>query len=198
MPAVPLLLAAPPKVALPACNPSPPAGLDSPYVCAGAVFEVLGRVKKGIDRVPTTGPMDATAVVKAFRTARDDFACAARCPAPYLESGSDLIRKAAEVQVAVTDERMEEAIKRKDMAMGDFVTMTSFFATVLIEFQDEKPTGRILVTRAERQSLKSRLEKAFGKAIRGGPREGDDPVTTVAARWYRVLADPEVRSLDGA
>jgi hypothetical protein len=50
----------------------PPSRLDSPYVHAGAVIDVLGRMKQGIGRIPTTGPRDVSEVVRAFRSAPRD------------------------------------------------------------------------------------------------------------------------------
>ena len=37
-----------------------------------------------------------------------------------------------------------------------------------------------------------------GKAIRGGMKVGQDPMTAAAAGWYQVLADTKLRSFDDA
>jgi hypothetical protein len=96
------------------------------------------------------------------------------------------------------DERMEEAIQRKDQAWGDLMIAAADAVGVLVEFRDDKLTGRLLVTKEERQGLKSRLERKFGKSIRGGRKDEQDPPTMVAAGWYEILANPQFRSLDEA
>jgi hypothetical protein len=212
-----LALASPTAAARQACAPPAPTRLDSPYVYATAVVDGLAWIKKGTLRIPTTGPKEVSEVVKAIRSAEDDFACADRYTAPFVKSEGESIRKTAEAlakvhqavgasteamaaallaQAGDADDRWDEVIRQKDEAMGDLVVLTAYASTVLVEFQDEKPTGRLLVTRVERQALKSSLEKKFGKSIQGGMKEGMDPATTVAAHWYFVLADPGARSLD--
>jgi hypothetical protein len=97
---------------------------------------------------------------------------------------------------ASADERLAEAIDRKDQAWGKFMVALAESIGVVVEFQDGKPTGRLLVTRPERQALKARLEKIFGKEIQGGRKDGQEPLTTIAAAWYEILVNPQFRALD--
>lgn len=94
------------------------------------------------------------------------------------------------------DERMEEVIQRKNNAWGDLMIAAADAVGVLVEFRDEKPTGRLLVTKEERKGLKSHLEKKFGKSIRDGRKDEQDFPTMVAVGWYEILANPQFRSLD--
>ncbi len=211
---VAMALAAPPKAAGPACAPPAPTRLDSPSAYASAVVDALGWVRRATDRMPTDGPRTVPQVQAIFATTRDDFACAGRYVSPYVKSGSESIRESAVALVTTcghlqdatgamsaalpsTDEApMEEAVREKDQAWLAFLKIAGLSSGVLVEFRDEKPTGRLLVTKAERQALKARLEKEFGKSIRGGRKDGQDPLTTVAAFWYELLEDPEFRSMD--
>jgi hypothetical protein len=98
-----------------------------------------------------------------------------------------------------TDDRMEQAVQEKNEAWGRFLIAVALSRAVLVEFRDEKPTGQLLVTKAERRSLKGALEKKFGKTIQGGRKTvgEEDPLMIVAAGWYELLADPRFRALDG-
>jgi hypothetical protein len=97
------------------------------------------------------------------------------------------------------DDRMEAAIQEKNEAWGRFLIAAALSRAVLVEFRDEKPTGQLLVTKAERRSLKGALEKMFGKVLQGGRKAvgEEDPLMIVAAGWYELLADPQFRALDG-
>jgi len=201
-------------LARPACAPPAPVRLDSPSVYAMAVIDGLGRARQGILRVPTEGPREVAEVVRAFEAAQDDFACATRYVAPFVRSDSEWIRGTAEILVERFEDvrtttgqmastlagglPMEEAIQRKDEAMSQLVTAAVLSTRVLVEFREGEPTGRLLVTKTERQGLKAALEKRFGKAIRGGMKVGQDPMTAAAAGWYQVLADTKLRSFDDA
>jgi hypothetical protein len=96
------------------------------------------------------------------------------------------------------DDRMEQAIQDKNEAWGRFLIAAALSRAVLVELRDDSPTGRLLVTRAERRSLKGSLEKKFGKAIQGGRKTvgEEDPLMILAAGWYELLADPQFRALD--
>jgi len=209
-----LLLAAPPKAATPGCVPPAPTRLDSPSVYAAAVVDALGWVRRATSHMPDDGPRTVPQVQAIFARTRDDFACAGKQLAPFAKSGAELIRESAEALLTTcgrlqdatgamsaalpkTDEgAMDEAVREKDQAWLDFLKVAGVSSGVLVEFRDEKPTGRLLVTRAERQALKARLEKEFGKGIRGGRKDGQDPLTTVAAFWYELLANPDFRGSD--
>ena len=84
----------------------------------------------------------------------------------------------------------------EDQAWGKFMVALAESIGVVVEFQDGKPTGRLLVTRPERQALKARLENIFGKEIQGGRKDGQEPLTTIAAAWYDILVNPQFRALD--
>jgi len=198
--------------ARPACAPPAPTRLDSPSVYATAVVESLARARQGTQRVPTQGPREVAEVLRAFEAAQADFACAARYVAPFVKSDQEWIRGTAEIlvekygevrtttgQMAAAlagDLPMEEAIERKDEAMNQLVTAAVLSTRVVVEFREGEPTGRLLVTKTERQGLKAALEKRFGKAIRGGMKVGQDPMTAAAAGWYQVLADATLRPFD--
>jgi hypothetical protein len=211
---VALIVAAPPKAAGPACAPPAPARLDSPSVYAAAVVDALGWTRRGTSHMPSDGPRTVPQVQAIFARTRDDFACAGRYVSPFATSGSAPIRESATALVATCgrlqeatgamsaalpstdDGPMEEAVRQKDQAWLEFLKVAGLSSGVLVEFRDDKATGRLLVTAAERVSLKSRLEKEFGKSIRGGRKDGQDPLTTVAAFWYELLANPDFRSMD--
>jgi hypothetical protein len=165
--------------------------------------------------MPDTEPADVSVVLAAFARTQDDFACAGRYFAPFVKSDAGPIRTSAESLVArcarvreatgsmataletqAAEERLAEAIDQKDQAWGKFMVALAESIGVIVEFQDGKPTGRLFVTRTERQALKSRLEKIFGKEIQGGRKDGPDPLTTIAAAWYELLANPQFRALD--
>jgi hypothetical protein len=209
-----LLLAAPPRAAIPACPSPRPADLDSPSVYASAVVDALGWVRRATGHMPDDGPRTVPQVQAILARTRDDFACAGRQLTPFVKSGAAPIRGSAEALVTTctrlqeataamsaalpsTDEGpMEEAVREKDQAWLAFLKVAGVSSGVLVEFRDDKPTGRLLVTRSERQALKARLEKEFGKSIRGGRKDGQDPLTTVAAFWYELLANPDFRGID--
>jgi hypothetical protein len=94
------------------------------------------------------------------------------------------------------DERLDEAIQRKNQAWGEFLVASAESIGTLVERRDGSLTGRMLVTKAERRALKAQLERAFGKSIGRGRNEEQDPLTTVAAGWYEVLANLEFHALD--
>jgi hypothetical protein len=211
---VALILAAPPKAAGPTCAPPAPTRVDSPSVYATAVVDALGWINRATSRMPSDGPRTVPQVQAIFAKTRDDLACASRHVSPFVKAGSEPIRESATALVATcgrlreatgamsaalpsTDEGpMDVAVREKDQAWLEFLKVAGLSSGVLVEFRDEKATGRLLVTAAERQSLKSRLEKEFGKSIRGGRNDGQDPLTTVAAFWYELLANPDFRSMD--
>ncbi|MEI6225326.1 MAG: carbonic anhydrase [Deltaproteobacteria bacterium] len=201
--------------ATPACAPPAPGRIDSPSVYAAAVVDALGWVRRATSHMPDDGPRTVPQVQAIFARTRDDFACAGRQLTPFVKSSADLIRGSAEALVTTCgrlqeatgamsaalpskDEGpMDEAVREKDQAWLAFLKVAGVSSRVLVEFRDEEPTGRLLVTKAERQSLKARLEKEFGKSIRSGRKDGQDPLTTVAAYWYELLANPDFRGLDG-
>jgi hypothetical protein len=117
--------------------------------------------------------------------------------ASALQAQADEAGKGSAPGARSADDRMDEAIQWKDQAWGEFLVASAESLGVLVERQGEALTGRLLVTKAERQALKAQLEKAFGKSIRRGRSEEQDPLTAVAAGWYEVLANPGFRSLDG-
>jgi hypothetical protein len=214
-----LLLAAPPGAGSPACKPPAPTRLDSPSVYAAAFVDALGWVRKASHRMPEDGPRTVPEVQAIFARTQEDLACAEGHLAPFVKSRADLIRSSAEALVTTCGHLQEatgamssalpslgegsaeegpmgEAVRWKDEAWLAFLKIAGVSSRVLVEFRDEKPTGRLLVTKAERQALKSRLEKEFGKSIQGGGKDGQDPITGVAAAWYELLADPGLRGLD--
>jgi hypothetical protein len=91
---------------------------------------------------------------------------------------------------------MDEAVQRKNQAWGEFLVASAESLETLVERRDGSLTGRLLVTKAERQALMAQLKKAFGKSIRRGRSEEQDPLTTVAAGWYEILANSEFHPLD--
>lgn len=197
-----------------ACSPPAPARLDSPSVYAAAVVGALGQVRRATDRMPTDGSRTVPEVQSILARTKDDFACAGRYVAPFAKSGAGRIRESAAALVATCSRLqdatgamsaalpskdggpMEEAVREKDQAWLVFLEVAGVSSGVLVEFRDEKATGRLLATRAERRSLKAHLEKEFGTSVRGGRKDGQDPLTTVAAFWYELLANPEFRGLD--
>jgi|WetSurMetagenome_2_1015567.scaffolds.fasta_scaffold42962_3 hypothetical protein len=208
-----LALAAPPTAASSACAPPAPSRLDAPSVYATFVIDGLAWVRKGTLRMPDTAPADASVVLAAFARTQEDFACAGRYFAPFVKGDAGPIRTSAETLVTrcarvreatgamataleSQDERLAEAIDQKDQAWGKFMVALAESIGAVVEFQDGKPTGRLLVSRQERQALKSRLEKIFGKEIQDGRKDGQDPLTTIAAAWYEILANPQFRAQD--
>jgi len=209
-----LLLVAPPKASAPARTPPAPDTLDSPSVYAAAVVEALGWVRRATDRMPEDGSRTVPQVQAILGRTRDDLACAGKQVKPFVKSGAELIRESAEALVTTcgrlqeatgamsaalpsTDEGpMEEAVRQKDEAWLAFLKVAGVSSRVLVEFRDDQPTGRLLVTRAERQALKARLGKEFGRSIRGGRKDGQDPLTSVAAFWYELLANPGFKEID--
>ena len=113
-----------------------------------------------------------------------------------LQAQADEARQGKPPGAMTADERMEEVVQRKDKAWGDLMIAAADAVGVLVEFRDEKRTGRLLVTKEERKDLKSHLEKKFGKSIRDGRKDEQDFPTMVAAGWYEILANPQFRSLD--
>jgi hypothetical protein len=186
-----LLLAAPPGAAPPPCKPPVPARLDSPSVYAGAFVDALGWIRRASHRMPDDGPRTVPEVQAIFARTQEDFACASRHLVPFVKSRADLIRSSAEALVTTCGNLQEatgamsaalpslgegqadegpmgEAVRWKDEAWLSFLKVAGVSSRVLVEFRDEKPTGRLLVTKAERQALKSRLENEFGKSVRDG------------------------------
>jgi hypothetical protein len=208
-----LALAAPPKAANPACAPPAQVRVDSPSAYAIAVVDGLGWIRRGTNRMPDDGPREVSEVVAILGRTQGDFACAGRYVAPFRKSVSDRIRPSAEALAArcgrlqettgamatalqsQADDRLEEAVRQKNQAWGEFLVAAAEAIGVVVESRDESQ-GRLLVTKAERQALKSRLEKEFGKSVRAGGKDEQDPLTMVAAGWYEVLDNPRYRSLD--
>ena len=158
------------------------------FACAGKVLAPF--VKSDAERIRTS----AETLVAACTRVR----ASAEAMAAALKAQGDEASQGKPPGGRTADERMEEAIQQKDQAWGDLMIAAADSVGVLVEFRDEKLTGRLLVTKEERAGLKSRLEKKFGKSIRGGRRDEQDPPTMVAAGWYEILANPRFRSLDDA
>jgi hypothetical protein len=158
------------------------------FACAGKYLAPF--VKSNSERIRTSAE---TLVATCTRVRASTEAMAAA-----LQAQADEASQGKPPGARTADERMEEAIKQKDQAWGDLMIAAADSVGVLVEFRDEELTGRLLVTKEERQGLKSRLEQKFGKSIRGGRKDEQDPPTMVAAGWYEILANPQFRSLDEA
>jgi hypothetical protein len=158
------------------------------FACAGRYLAPF--VKSDSERIRKSAETLVAACTRV-RASAETMAAALKAQADEASQGNTPGARTA-------DERMEEAILQKDQAWGDLMIAAADSVGVLVEFRDDKLTGRLLVTKEERQSLKSRLEKKFGKSIRGGRKDEQDPPTMVAAGWYEILANPRFRSLDDA
>ena len=158
------------------------------FACAGMYLAPF--VKSDSERIRKSA---GTLVAACTRVRASTEAMAAA-----LQTQADEASQGKPPGARTADDRMEEAIQQKDQAWGDLMIAAADAVGVLVEFRDEKLTGRLLVTKEERKGLKSRLEKKFGKSIQGGRKDEQDPPTMVAAGWYEILANPQFRSLDEA
>lgn len=158
------------------------------FACAGRYLAPF--VKSDSERIRTSAE---TLVATCTRVRASAEAMAAA-----LQAQADEANQGKTPGARTADEQMGEAIQQKDQAWGALMIAAADAVGVLVEFSDEKLTGRLLVTKEERQNLKSGLEKKFGKSIRGGRKDEQDPPTMVAAGWYEILANPQFRSLDDA
>ncbi len=197
-----------------------PASIESPYAYGTAVIAALGQVKRGTDRMPDNGPRDAAEVVAILEKTADDFTSACTAVKPFARSMATEIRNAARdldarcgalrsttaaMAVALkaqaagkagANERMNRAIQEKDLAWNNFLVAAAESIGVLVELRDDRPTGMLRMTKAERRALRSKLEKTFGKAVEKGNTDEQDPLARVVTGWNGILANPAFRGSD--
>ena len=91
---------------------------------------------------------------------------------------------------------LDKAVKRKDEASQAAAIAAIDSLDAVVEFGEGKPTGRLRLSRAERQELVSTIGKKFGEAVKAGPSTENDFATNAAAGWYQVLTNEEFRAAD--
>ena len=207
----------------PRCSPPAPKDLGSPASFATDLVGSLGRALDGTRRVDTTRSQAASGLIPLVGLVQEDFACAARFVSPYEKSKNESIRTAAKnlarkyealsrsldgqlewlryvdgpaPDPARAEALLEKAVQRKDEASQAAAMAAIDSLGVIVEMKDGKPTGRLRLTRAERQELVSTIVKKFGDAVRAGPSTENDFATNAAAGWYQVLTNETYRAAD--
>ena len=205
------------------CSPPPPKDLGSPASFATDVVGSLGRALDGTRRVDTSRDQAASDLIRAVGVIQEDFACAARFVSPYEKSKSEGIRRIAQnlarkyealsrsldgqlewlryVDGPSPDPARAEALLDKSAQRKNEASQAAAMAAidslgVIVEMKDGEPTGRLRLTRAERERLAAELLKKFGDPVRKGPAEDNDFATNAASGWYQVLTNPEFGSQD--
>jgi hypothetical protein len=111
----------------------------------------------------------------------------------YLDKES---RAGREPDPAKAEALLEKAVQRKDEASQATAIAAIHALDVVVEMRDGKATGRLRLTRGERQELESMILKKFGDPVRAGPSTENDFATNAAAGWYQVLSNGNYRSAD--
>ena len=220
---LPVAAGAFPPTERPGCKPPTPKDLGSPASFATDVVGSLGRALDGTRRVDMTRDQAASDLIVAVGVIQEDFTCAARFVSPYEKSKVEGIRKTAqnlarkyevlsrsldgqlewlryvdgpEPDPAKAEALLDKAAQRKNEASQAAAIAAIDSLGVIVEMKDGKPTGRLRLTRAERERLAAELLKKFGDPVRKGPAQDNDFATNAASGWYQVLTNPEYGSAD--
>ena len=209
----------------PACSPPKSPKVDAVYDFAGGVVDAIGWARRGASRLPLEGSRAVSAVQASLLRTQADFACSCRHVAPFTRSEAEPIRanaddlmarceanrdatgaalKALDRQAAEAggpgakeaDAAMARATGEKERAWGEYLLGFANALDAVVEVKDGALTGKVLLTRAERNDLRARLEKDFGPEVTGGIRDFQPPIVKVASGWYALLADPKFKALD--
>lgn len=220
---LPLTAAGAPPAGLPRCSPPPPKDLGSPASFANDLVGSLGRALDATRRVDTTRDQAASDLIAAVGVMKEDFGCSARFVAPYGKSKSEGIRAAATTLAKKYDELarsldgqlewlryvdgpspdparaealLDAAARRKNEASQAAAIAAIDGLAVVVEMKDGKPTGRLRLTRAEREKLAAAILKKFGEGVKAGPSTENDFATNAASGWYQALVNAEFRAAD--
>jgi hypothetical protein len=218
-----LAVSAPPGADRPRCAPPPPKDLGSPASFATDLVGSLGRALDGTRRVDTNRSQAASDLIQAVGVIQEDFACSARFVSPYEKSRNETIRTAAknlakkygalsrsldgqlewlryldgpEPDAARAEALLEKSVARKDEASQAVALAAIESLEVVVVLRDGKPTGRLRLSRAERQQLEAAIRKKFGDNVRAGTSTDNDFATNAATAWYQVLTNEAFQAAD--
>lgn len=208
----------------PRCSPPPPKDVGSPASFANDLIGSLGRALDGTLRVDMTHDQPASDLIVVVGMIQADFTCSARFVAPYGKSKNEGIRTAANnlakryeelsrsldgqlewlryvdgpsPDPARAEALLDKAAQRKNEASQAAAMAAIDSLGVIVEMKDGSPTGRLRLTRAEREKLAAAILKKFGEAVKAGPSTENDFATNAASGWYQVLTNRELRAADG-
>jgi hypothetical protein len=97
-------------------------------------------------------------------------------------------RAGREPDAARSEALLSAAVERKDAAAQEVAVACIEAIRVVVERKDGEPTGRLLLTGAEREKLRAALSKRFGDAVKGGLSTEKDFATNAASAWWEVLS----------
>jgi hypothetical protein len=89
--------------------------------------------------------------------------------------------------------------QNREGVWSDLLPAVTLSTAALRKFDENgEPTGRLRITRVQRQALKQQLEKQFGPSVRKGMQTGQPYLRAAAGGLYAFLANPKWRASDDA
>jgi|SRR5882724_9756598 len=86
--------------------------------------------------------------------------------------------------------------QNQDAAWNDLLPAVALTTYALVKYDEGKPTGRLRITKAQRQALKHQLEETFGLSVRKGMLVGQSYLRAAAGGLYTFLDNPKWRASD--